>query len=135
MTPMIEGWFDAEPEPHLIGARCTTCGSYAFPPTAPACPNPSCPGTELEAVPLSRRGRLWSWTVARYAPPPPYVAADPFVPFTLAAVELEEERMVILGQMDPGADPNGLAVGDEMELVAGSLSGEPDAPIWNWRPA
>jgi uncharacterized OB-fold protein len=135
MTPMIEGWFDAEPEPHLIGARCTTCGSYAFPPTAAACPNPSCPGAELEAVPLSRRGRLWSWTVARYAPPPPYVAADPFVPFALAAVELEEERMVILGQMDPGAGLEGLAVGDEMELVAGTLSGEPDTPIWNWRPA
>jgi uncharacterized OB-fold protein len=135
MNSMIEGWFAAEPEPHLIGGRCTSCGSYAFPPTAPSCPNPSCSGTELEPVSLSRRGRLWSWTVARYAPPPPYVAADPFVPFALAAVELPEERMVVLGQIHPAADLAGLAVGDEMEVVSGTLPGDDATPIWNWRPA
>ena len=48
---------------------------------------------------LSRRGRIWSYTDARYQPPPPYVAADPYVPFCLAAVELAAEKLVVMGQV------------------------------------
>ena len=40
----------------------------------------------MDATPLSRRGRIWSYTENRYAPPPPYVASDPFEPYALAAV-------------------------------------------------
>ena len=37
-------------------------------------------GTEHDRVELSRRGRVWSYTDARYQPPPPYVpATDPYV--------------------------------------------------------
>jgi uncharacterized OB-fold protein len=84
----------------------------------------------MQDVALSRRGRVWSWTVNHYAPPPPYVAADPFVPFAVAAVELPEERMVVLGQVD--GDPASLVIGAEMEVVVGALSG--DESIWKWRP-
>ena len=45
-----------------------------FPPVAVRCPNPSCHG-ELEEAALSRRGRVWSFTINHYAPPPPYAAA------------------------------------------------------------
>ena len=48
------------------------------------------------------RGRVWSYTDARYQPPPPYVAADPYVPFCLAAVELAAEKLVVMGQVVPG---------------------------------
>lgn len=130
MKPAIEGWFAEDPEPHLVGSRCVDCGSYVFPPGRTSCPNPGCGSENLQEVPLSRRGRVWSWTVNHYAPPPPYVAADPFVPFAVAAVELPEERMVILGQVE--GDPTTLSVGAEMELVVGDLSeGE---SIWKWRP-
>ena len=83
-----------ETAPALIGSRCRTCGTYVFPPTLIACPNPDCSSTSaeidatFETVELSRRGRIWSYTDARYEPPPPYVASDPYEPFCLAAVEL-----------------------------------------------
>ena len=134
MNPAIEGWFSDEPEPHLIGSRCAACGSYAFPAGRTSCPNPGCGGEDLEDLPLSRRGRVWSWTVNRYAPPPPYAATEPFEPFAVAAVELPEERMVILGQVE--GDPERLAIGAEVELVVGTLHEGEDGPthVWKWRP-
>ena len=133
VIPAIEGWFGEDPEPHLLGTRCRTCGSYAFPPGRTSCPNPSCGGDDLDTVPLSRTGRVWSWTVNHYAPPPPYVAADPFRPFAVAAVELAEERMIVLGQVD--GDPGALAIGDAMELVVAPLFEEEDGArsTWKWR--
>ncbi|HXY28044.1 MAG TPA: zinc ribbon domain-containing protein, partial [Acidimicrobiales bacterium] len=93
-VPAVEGWFttgeDGTP-PALLGSRCTGCGTYAFPAERAVCRNPDCDATEFETVELSRRGRIWSYTDARYQPPPPYVASDPYVPFCLAAVELAAE--------------------------------------------
>ena len=68
--------------------------------------NPAQPGEEREEALLSRRGRLWSWTTNHYAPPEPYVAPDPFVPYTVCAVELDAEQMVVLGGLATGADPD-----------------------------
>ena len=54
-------------------------------------------------MPLSRRGRLWSYTDNRYQPPAAVrLAQDPFEPYAVAAVELEREKMVVLGQVVPG---------------------------------
>ena len=84
----IEGWCTLDDPPHLLGSRCRSCGSYFFPRLSTFCRNPACEGTAFEDVELSRTGRIWSYTNACYQPPPPYVAADPFVPFAIAAVEL-----------------------------------------------
>ncbi|MHB1584637.1 MAG: Zn-ribbon domain-containing OB-fold protein [Acidimicrobiales bacterium] len=135
--PAIDGWFTTDDEaPTLLGARCTSCGTYAFPPGGTFCPNPACEGTDLSPVPLSRRGRIWSYTDARYAPPAPYVAADPYVPFALAAVELEAERMVVLGQLVAGVTVDDVAVGDAVELVVDRLyeDDEHEYVVWKWRP-
>ena len=105
-----------------------TCGTSVFPPLAVRCPNPAC-GGELEEAALSRRGRVWSFTINHYAPPPPYVAADPFEPFGVAAVELSEERMIVLGQV--AGDASELAIGDEVELVVDTLLD--DQVVWKWR--
>ncbi len=99
--PAIEGWFTTDPDhPALLGTRCTSCGSFFFPRESTFCRNPDCVGREFDDVELSRRGTVWSFTNTCYQPPPPYVpTTDPFEPFTLAAVELSEEKMVVLGQM------------------------------------
>ncbi len=133
--PAVDGWFTTDP-PALLGSRCGTCGTYVFPKAGAFCPNPHCSGTEFESVPLSRRGRIWSFTNACYEPPPPYVAADPFVPFALAAVELEAERLVVMGQMVPGVGVEDLAVGDEVEVVLDTLyeDDEHEYLVWKWRP-
>jgi uncharacterized OB-fold protein len=135
-VPVIEGWFTQGAEPHLIGVRCTRCGTYFFPRTQTLCANPSCGGQEFEQVELSRRGRLWSFTENRYPPPEPYVSPDPFVPYTVAAVELERERMIVLGQVSAGVDPESLQVGAEVELGVGKLYEDEQREylVWNWRP-
>jgi uncharacterized protein len=133
----LEGWYTLEAEPRLIGSRCLSCGSYFFPRLSSFCRNPRCSGTTFEAVPLSRMGHIWSYTNACYQPPPPYIAADPFVPFAIAAVELERERMIVLGQVVTGVDVHDLKVGMPVELVLETLyrDGEQDKVIWKWKPA
>jgi uncharacterized OB-fold protein len=56
------------------------------------------------------------------------VAPEPFVPFAIAAVELEKERMTILGQVVSGVDVDALRVGMPVELVLETLyrDGEQD---------
>jgi uncharacterized OB-fold protein len=135
----IEGWYTLEEqEPSLIGSRCTSCGTYFFPPPQGSfCRNPDCAGETFERVPLSRSGRIWSYTDARYQPPEPYVAADPYVPFAIAAVELEREKMIVLGQVVSGVGVESLAVGMPVELVIETLyrEGETDKVVWKWKPA
>lgn len=135
-TPAVEGWFTTGAEPALLGSRCTTCGTPAFPQVRGFCPNPACAGEEFDVVPLSRRGVVWSYTDAQYQPPAPYVPrTDPYVPFALAAVELPE-GLVVLGQVADGYGVADLRVGTEVELVVETLyvddSGE--RTIWRWRP-
>lgn len=135
-VPAMEGWFTTEPEPRLLGTRCGACGTYFFPKETTFCRNPHCWGTDLEEVRLGRRGRIWSFTVNHYPPPPPYVASEPFEPYAVAAVELPEERMVVLGQVARGVDPAALTVGGEVELVVETLSEDEDGEhlVWKWRP-
>jgi hypothetical protein len=122
MKPAVDGWFT---DTHLIGTRCTTCGTYFFPPERVFCRNPSCSSDTLDDVPLSARGRVWSWTVNHYPAPPPSVTKEPF---GVAAVELAAERMIVLGQTVGDVD-----IGDEVELVIEPLDDE--TTVWRWRKA
>lgn len=131
-------WFDIDGErPRLIGSRCRRCRSYFFPRESFACRNPRCQASELEDVPLSTTGTLWSFTDNHYAPPAPYVSPDPFQPYAIAAVELAEEKMVVLGQVAPGVATSALQVGMRMDLVADALyaDAEHECVVWKWRPA
>lgn len=134
--PAMAGWFTTDGAPALLGSRCRSCGTWFFPKETFACRNPRCGARELEEAPLSRRGRLWSYTDNRYAPPPPYVAGDPFEPYAIAAVELEREQLVVLGQVVRGVGVDQLEVGAEMELVVEPLFEDEAAQhlIWKWRP-
>lgn len=135
-VPAVEGWFTTGEAPALLGTRCTACGTYFFPREQTLCRNPECSSREFEDVELSRRGRIWSFTDNRYQPPAPYVAPDPFVPYTIAAVELPTEHLVVLGQMVPGVDPSSLRAGQEVELVLGPLytDDEHEYLVWKWQP-
>lgn len=136
-VPAIDGWFTLDDEPRLLGGRCGSCGTIVFPRRGVACPNPSCAGTELEPTPLSRTGRVWSYATNHYPPPEPYVASDPFQPYTIAAVELTDERIVVLGQVPRDVDVSALSVGQEMVLDVGTLYSDDDTDylVWMWRPA
>ncbi|MEV5388518.1 zinc ribbon domain-containing protein [Streptomyces sp. NPDC052721] len=139
--PAVTGWFTGEGDGfRLLGTRCTACASVFFPREDVHCRNPHCTGGSLEEIALSQRGHIWSYTDSRYRPPSPYVSNPelPWVPYALIAVELEAERIVVLGQAAPGVTVGDLTVGMEVEVVPGVLHEDEDAEttwtIWHWRP-
>lgn len=137
-VPAIEGWFSTDGAPHLIGSQCRTCGTRFFPRRAMACADPSCRGSEFDDVALSRTGKVWSYTANRYQPPPPFVpTTDPFEPYLIAAVELDDEKIVVMGQVVPGVAIEDLSVGMEMELAVDALYEDDDHEylVWKWQPA
>jgi len=134
--PAIEGWFTGGQSPALLGSRCTSCGTVFFPRLTSFCRNPVCAGTDFDEVEMSRRGTVWSYTDARYQPPPPYLPrTDPYVPFALCAVELPE-GIVVLGQVADGYGVDDLRVGAEVELVVEPLYSDEtgERSIWRWKP-
>ena len=133
-VPAVEGFFTMGDEPQLIGGRLET-GGYCFPLHLGGS-DPRCPAGSVEEVLLSRRGRIWSFTNSAYPPPPPFIITEPYVPVVVAAVELEVERMVILGQVTPGWTVDDLEVGMEVELDLGVLYADEDTDhlTWQWRP-
>ncbi len=137
-APAVEGLFTMDPrEPRLIGTQCRACGTYFFPAEKTFCRNPACDKADLQEVELSRRGTVWSYTSANYKPPAPFVPREPFEPFAIAAVALEEEGITILGQVADGVGVDALETGMPMELVLRELY-EDDERIymtWNWKPA
>jgi uncharacterized OB-fold protein len=135
-VPAIEGWFTLDDPPQLLGMRDAESGTYFFPKDVAVSRAPGYDHVDLEEVALSRTGKLWSYTTNHYKPPDPYVSSDPFEPYTVTAVELTEERMVVMGQLAPGIDPEALEVGMEMELVLGTLyeDDENEYVVWKWQP-
>jgi uncharacterized OB-fold protein len=136
-VPAVAGWFTTDDAPVLLGSRCSSCGVVAFPPRSAGCPNPHCRGTEVEEHRLARTGAVWSFTDARYQPPPPYVSpSDPYRPFVLAAIELDADGLIVLGQMVDGCTPDNVAVGQRVELVVEPLLETEEAVqlVWRWKP-
>ena len=138
VRPAIDGWFTTGERPALLGTRCLRCRTVFFPRESAFCRNPGCTSEAFDEVELSRQGRVWSYTDARYQPPPPYIPrADPYEPFALAAVELEAEGIVVLGQVADGYGVDDLTVGMPVELVVEPLytDGEGiERSIWRWKP-
>jgi len=55
----------------------------------------------------------------------------------IAAVHLEKEQMIVLGQVIRGVGVEQLRIGMRMELVLERLFGNEDSEklIWKWKPA
>jgi uncharacterized OB-fold protein len=106
-----------DPELALVAGRCVECGTTTFP--APeGCPR--CTASDLEQITLPRRGELWSWTVQRFEPKPPYRGAQPFAPYGVGYVSFPG-LCVVEGRLTT-ADPEDLEIGMEMELVSQVLA-------------
>lgn len=135
-VPAVEGLFTMdEADPHLIGGRSSN-GSYFFPKDLGGT-DPYSDGGPLDEVELSNRGRIWSYTNSAYPPPPPFVVTtDPFEPVVIAAVELDVEKMVVLGQVVPGYTVDDLKVGMPVQMVLDTLyeDDENEYVVWKWKP-
>lgn len=76
----------------LAGTRCGACKETTLG-TVTHCPN--CGSNQVSGLPLSSRGSVWSYTVARHQPPGNYRGPEPFQPFGIALVELPEGLRVV----------------------------------------
>ncbi|MCP4038738.1 MAG: benzoylsuccinyl-CoA thiolase, partial [bacterium] len=65
-----------------------------------------------------------------------YIAAEPFEPYTIAAVELANEKLVVLGQLADGVEHSDLKAGMKVELVIEPLYDLDDKThtVWKWKP-
>ncbi len=112
--PIKEGLFTAPLFPvervRLRGSQCRECGEISLG-KRQTCSN--CGGGNLTEVPLSRKGRLWTYTVIRHKPPGDYKGPDPFVPFGLGLVELPEGIRVLSPIQ---CDLERMKVGMELEM-------------------
>jgi len=115
MRAISEGLFTDEAPPRLIGGRNRATGRVVFP-----CPD----GSDWEAVPLSRRGTLWSYTVQRFRPKsPPYAGPEAFAPWIVAYVEIPGE--VIVEARLAGVAAQDVRIGMALEFAPVPL--DPDA--------
>lgn len=134
-VPVVDGAFSETPEgPRLLGSRCLSCKTVYFPKT-PLCRNPACDERQVEDHFLSPRGRLWSYTVQYYKPPPPAQFDDPFVPYGVGLIDLPE-GIRVLSMMSAG-QPENLKIGAEVELVLEALYHNEDGDevvTWKFRP-
>ena len=117
--PIREDIFTSPLDPlenlRLQGSRCRSCGEVAFG-VANSCQN--CAAQDMEVIPLSQDGTLWTFTVIRNRPPGDYKGPDPFVPFGEGLVELAEG---ILIKTPLGGNPDQLEIGMKIHLVTYKL--------------
>lgn len=109
--PVAPGLFASLDPLVLAGSRCATCTTVQFP-SARQCAH--CAGEDLIRIDLPTSGRVWTWTVQRFAPKAPYVPpAGGFVPYAVGYVDLGDvlvESLLTYGDGEP-------AIGDEVHLV------------------
>ena len=112
-VPVIKGLFclpsSSSEKPYLIGSKCQLCGHISFPKrmVCPICVR----GSTMEEVPLSRFGKLKSFSISRISQP-----GFP-APYVQSFVQLDEgpEVFSIITGIDPEKDV--LQVGMQVELV------------------
>jgi len=103
-------------QPSLLGSKCRSCGETYFIRRSRC---EQCQSDDLEHIELSRRGKLYSYSIMYYPAPPPYKPSDPFVPYGLGWIELPE-GLAVLSHLTEN-DPDKLRVGMEMELILDEL--------------
>ncbi|MCH7875345.1 MAG: Zn-ribbon domain-containing OB-fold protein [Gemmatimonadetes bacterium] len=106
--PSPRYWREIPNRFRLEAARCTGCGTVAFP-ARTICPK--CRGRELESVRLSRHGKVVTSTVVRVAP-------DEFMmeaPYAMAVIETPEGARLMTQVVD--CDPDTVGPGMEVDLV------------------
>lgn len=103
----------------IIATECADCRKRVFPPTE-ICPE--CLSENLARLPLSRRGKLYSWSVVHAAP------KGWSLPFIAAYVDLPEGVRVFAHMV--GVDPADLAMDMTVEVCMAQLgTDETGAPL------
>ena len=115
LTTTVDG------RPHLVGARCSSCDTHVFP-TQGACPR--C-GAETAEVVLPATGSVWSWTVQRIRPKPPYRGPEDFEPFAVGYIDVGP---VLVESRLAGLAVDEWRIGDPVTLVVDEGGPDGDGP-------
>ena len=104
----------------LVGARNKETGQIFF-------PLPLNESDDIEPIALASRGTVWTYTVQRFPPKPPYIGEmdiEKFKPYVVAYVSLPGQTTVEARLT--GIEPEDVKIGMEVELTAIPLN--PEAP-------
>jgi benzoylsuccinyl-CoA thiolase BbsA subunit len=99
--------------PYLKEYRCRRCGKIRFPRFS-NCPDPDCWGIDMEPIPLSRRGRIYSATDVFIGQP----SMRQYMPMSVGYVDLPEE-VRIFAQLE--GELGSFRCDDEVELTTGPV--------------
>ncbi len=97
--------------PYLIGGKCASCQAVFFPKQS-ICPR--CTGQRIEETPLSRKGKLYTYTEV-FQKPPDY---DGPIPYLIGRILLPE-GVFVLAQLK--AKKEDLKIDMDMVLVVESI--------------
>jgi uncharacterized OB-fold protein len=113
-VPFDATYLSLEPE-GILGAKCRDCGIVLYG-RQTYCEN--CGGTNVDPIPLTKTGTVWSYTVQRYPPTEPYklgsVKREDWVPRVVAWVETPEGPRIL--SIVESLKPEEAKIGSQVEF-------------------
>lgn len=129
-VPCVAGLFTEENGKAVLhGSKCKTCNSAYFPKKT-ICHNPECAQSAIEDFDFGGKGKLWSFSVADFPPPPPHIFDEPFTPYAMGVVDLEC-GIRLIGQMVD--KPENVKVDSDVELVIDTLYHRDGKAYTSWK--
>ncbi len=108
--PVSQPFWDGCARHELLLQRCAGCGKHRFPP-GPVCTD--CGGAEVDWVPVSGRGTVYSWIVVHH--PVPRESFEGEVPYVVALIALAEG--VRMASNVVGCPPDAVRAGMAVQVV------------------
>lgn len=113
----LVGDFSAPEGLRLAGSRCNACGIALFG-QRHRCEN--CSSADLQHVAFAKTGVVHTYTVQRYAPPPPHaLSTKPWQPRPIAWIDIDENGPRILGPISCSPEDVGIGMKVQVDCSAG----------------
>jgi uncharacterized OB-fold protein len=119
-TPELEPFFAAAQRRQLVIQRCRQCGKHRFP-AREICSE--CLASEVDWVPVSGKGEVFSFNVMHQVYHPGFAAE---VPYAVVVIKLAEGAKMISNLV--GIAPEAIRIGMPVEVVFEDISAEITLP-------
>ena len=120
ITPEMRPFFEGAKRHELRVQRCSACGTHRFPARA-ICS--ACLSTDVEWVPVSGRGEVFSFNVMHQVYHPGFAAE---VPYAVVIVQLAEGAKMVSNLV--GVQPHDIRIGMPVQVVFEDVSDEVTLP-------